>query len=232
MERPAGGGQLDSASIRAALLGGVLVLTIVGAALIARGMYLSRFVADAPLSARLDSIYAFQGYIVGGIALEVGALILITMQYRLGRVVLAASSILFLNLAFLWTSRGPGDTLAVNLVVSNIALAFVGVGVDTGIGIAVIDLVFLAALATASASVFLLSSGGRLKAFSNSLLVASALTLSLSLEVYLWDRGELDLHFATLSPVWFTNLTLAVSSALVLAATLALRTLQTVRRRA
>lgn len=220
----------DRGFLQTALLGIILVLTAAGAVLIAQGANLSRFTVEAPLSARLHSVYVFQGYIVGGVAFEVAALILVAMQSRTGRIALAGSSILFLNLAFLWTSRGPGDTVAVNLIISNIVLAFVGVGVDTGIGIAVIDLVFLGVLAVAFLSVFLLSEGGLLKALSNSLAVTSALTLILSLEVYLWDRGELNLHFASLSPAWFTNLTLADSSAIVLLTTIALRTLQRARR--
>ncbi len=214
-----------------ALFCGTLILAIAGAALIAQGANLSRFTSQSPLSARLDSIYVFQGYIVGGITLEVAALTLMAMQSRAGRVALAASSISFLNLAFLWTSRGPGDTLLVNLIISNFVIAFVGVGVDTGIGVAVVDLVFLAAIAVAFISVFLLSTGGRLKALSNSLLVVSTLTLILSLEVYLWDRGELNLHFTSLSPAWFTNLTLALSSVLVLFAAVALRILVRFGRR-
>ena len=209
--------------MQTALAAGILVLAVVGAALIAQGAYLSRFVAEKPPDARLDSIYVFQGYVVGGITLEVAALVVMAMQSRLGRVALAASSILFLNLAFLWTSRGPGDTLAVNLVLSNVTLAFVGVGVDMGTDDSIVGLVFLAALAIAFASVFLLSTGGRLRALSNSLLVASGLTLILSLEIYLWDRGELNLHFTTLSPAWFTNLTLGLSSAMILLAAVALR---------
>ncbi len=210
--------------------GSTLALILLGAVLVAEGVDLSRFIAQSPLSERLLSIYAYQGYIVAGMAAEVGALAVMAIQYRMGRIVLMVSSVVFLNLAFLWTSRGPGDILAVNLLISNLALAFVGVGVDTGMGIAVFDLVFLSALVITFVCVYLLSPGGRTWALLNSVAVASALMLILSIEVYLWDRGELNLHFTSLSPPWFTNAVLAVSSMAVFFASLCLRMLLRLRR--
>ncbi len=226
-----GQAHVENGLTRTILTGSVLTLTLLGAMFVVEGINLSRLVGRGAGSGMLLSTYAYQGYIVLGIAAEVGALIIMVMQYKAGRIALAISSVVFLNLAFLWTSRGPGDTLAVNLLISNLALAFVGVGVDTGMGIAVFDLVFLSALAIAFVSVYMLSRGGRTRAFLNSLILASALTLILSLEVYLWDRGELNLHFTSLSPPWFTNAVLAVSSSIVLLESLCVRALLGLRRR-
>lgn len=222
-------GSSSSGAFSAALTWALYLLGATGALLVARGVYLSELTLQGTLHQRLETMYSYQGYLVGGTALEVGALILIAFQYRIGRVLLAILSTAFMNLAFLWTSRGPWDTPLVNQVVAPVSLAFVGVGVDTGIGIAVLDLVFLIALAIACSSVYLLSGRGRLRAATNAILMGAALTLILSLEVYAWDRGELAMHFTSLSPPWFTNFVLGVSSAVALSSAASVRLLLRLR---
>ncbi|MDG6925457.1 MAG: hypothetical protein JRN09_02770 [Nitrososphaerota archaeon] len=199
----------------------VIVPALVGAVLIAWSSWVA--VLGRPDSNELGWAYVLQGYVVSGMASEVLAATMLAFRYRTGRIAVAGASVTLLNLAFLWTSRGPWDTTLVNRVVDPIALGLVGVGVDTGIGIAVVDVVFLAALLAAGTSTFLLSGRVGWSSFLNSLLVTSSLTLLLALEVYAWDRGEFYVHFTSLSPPWFTNYVLAVSSLSVLCVATVLR---------
>jgi hypothetical protein len=208
----------------------VLVLALVGLALVARAS--SIILSGPPSTDVLGWAYVVQGYVVGGLMSEVLAATLLALRHRAGRVVVAVASVVVLNLAFLWTSRGPWDTALVNRAVDPVVLSLVRVGVDTGVGIAVVDVVFLGALAAVGVSTFLLCRRPGWSPLLNSILATSSLTLLLALEVYAWDRGEFYVHFATLSPRWFTNFGLAVSSSCVLCAVAALRlVLRTGQRR-
>jgi hypothetical protein len=199
----------------------VLIMALVGLALVARGSFI--VLSGPPGTNILGWAYVVQGYVVGGLASEILAATLVALRYRTGMVAVAVASVIMLNLAFLWTSRGPWDTTLVNRSLDPIVLGLVGVGVDTGVGIAVVDVVFLGTLAAAGASTFLLSRRPGWSPLLDSLLATSSLTLLLALEVYAWDRGEFYVHFASLSPPWFTNFGLAVSSSCVLCAAAALR---------
>jgi hypothetical protein len=196
----------------------ITALWAFGLVLLCMGVY--DLVRVDPFAA-MDSSLAAQGYIIGGLYVELGAVMVSAFRYRVGRVVLAVLSISFLEASFIWTSSQTVGYLFFNRFIAVLALTTVPIGYDLGtrsiIPIYLLDLTFLGALVTAFASVFLLSRGGRLLAFLNSVLVCSVLLLELSVLIYIFDRGEFNLHFTDLAPVWLTNYVLGFIAAIVLA---------------
>jgi hypothetical protein len=195
----------------------ITTLRAAGLALLCVGVYdLVRVDPFATMSASIAS----QGYIVAGLYIELAAVMVSAFQHRMGRIVLVATSVGFLEAAFIWTSSQSVGYLFFNRFIGILALTTVGISYDVGtsyiIPIHLLDLVFLAALLIAFVSVFLLSGGGRLLAFLNSVWLCSALLFELSLLIYVFDRGEFNLHFTDLAPVWFTNFVLGISAITVL----------------
>jgi hypothetical protein len=210
--------RLRNMNLRALMSLIIIILRAAGLILLCVGVY--GLVRVDPFATMSSSIAA-QGYIVAGLYTELAAVMVSAFQHRIGRIALAAMSVAFLEASFFWTSSQSIGYLFFNRFIGILALTTVGISYDLGtpyiIPIYLLDLVFLGALLIAFVSVFLLSSGGRLLAFLNSVWLCSALLFELSLLIYVFDRGEFNLHFTDLAPVWFTNFVLGISAIILLA---------------
>jgi hypothetical protein len=79
----------------------ITTLRAAGLALLCVGVYdLVRVDPFATMSASIAS----QGYIVAGLYIELAAVMVSAFQHRMGRIVLVATSVGFLEAAFIWTS--------------------------------------------------------------------------------------------------------------------------------
>ena len=205
------------------------ILRAIGFVVLCIGVYkLVRIyaVSTTPLSPTLvDDGFAADGYIIVALFLELAALILTAFRSHIGRIVLAISSVTFLEGAFLWIVNLPLTYPLLSTPYDGVVFIAMVLRNDSGPGLFLgfihvsqfLDFVCLAALVIAFLSVFLLSKGSRLLAFLNSTTLASFLLLELSTIVYFIDRSSFNVHFTDSAPVWLTNYVLGVSSALVLA---------------
>ena len=196
----------------------IVSLRAAGLILLCIGVY--ELIRVNPFAAMSSSIAA-QGYIIAALYVELASVMVVALQHRLGRILLAVLSVSFLEAAFIWTSSQTVGYLFFNRFIGILALSTVAISYDIGtayvIPIHLLDLVFLGALLIAFVSIFLLSGRGRLLGLLNSLLVCSALLFELSVLIYVFDRGEFNLHFTDLAPIWFTNYVLGVSATVLLA---------------
>lgn len=191
----------------------VVGASVLGMGLIALGLYQ---LLESSFGMVSPSALAYLG---AGVPVQVGLLTLLGLRTRKGRILLLASSVAFLQAAFLWTcGLGLPFTnelfLTILRMIEGLALTAFG---TVSWSFQALDLSFLFALSVCMVSLFLLSDRRSRLSVLNALWVGSGLLAELSAMVYLFTPTYTGVPFADAAPAWFTNQLLGIVSGLSVA---------------